>query len=81
MLCLPLAIRKSINSTETKILPITRQSRKLYYFSYLTNLINNMKKIWARINEVMNRNNLKSKSNYDCKGFELRRFGNNPESY
>ena len=78
MLCLPLALRKSINSTETKILPITRQSKKLYYFSYLMNLINNIKKTWARINEVMNRNNLKSKSNYGCKGFELRRFGNNP---
>ena len=60
MLCLPLALRKSINSTETKILPITRQSKKLYYFSYLRNLINNLKKTWARINEVMNRNKLKS---------------------
>ena len=60
MLCLPLAIRKSLNSTETKILPLTRKSKKLYYFSYLMNLINNMKKTWARINEVMNRNKLKS---------------------
>ena len=68
MLCLPLALRKSINSTETKILPITRQSKKLYYFSYLVNLINNMKKTWARITEAMKRNKLKSKSNYGYKG-------------
>ena len=60
MLCLPLAIRKSLNSTETKILPLTRQSKKLYYFSYVSNLFNNMKKTWGTINEVMNRNKLKS---------------------
>ena len=68
MLCLPLAIGKNINSTETKILPLTRQSKKLYYFSYFSNLINNMKKTWARITEAMKRNKLKSKSNYGYKG-------------
>ena len=47
--------------SRNKILALTRQSKKLYYLTYFSNDINNMKKTWAWINEVMNWSKLKSK--------------------
>ena len=44
-----------------KITTLIRHSKKLYYHTYFTQYMNNMKKTWSGINEIMSRNKRKSK--------------------
>ena len=44
-----------------KIITLTRHSKKLHYQAYFTQNMNNMKKTWVGINQVMNRNKRNSK--------------------
>ena len=62
MICLPLAIMKSINSIETKF--SSYPAAKVGNFTILPIfriILTNLKITWAGVNEVMNRNKLKSK--------------------
>ena len=44
-----------------KITTLIRHSKKLYYHTYFTQYMNDMKKTWTGINEIMSRNKRKSK--------------------
>ena len=44
-----------------KIITLIQQSKKLYYHTYFTQHMNDMKKTWTGINEIMNRSKRKSK--------------------
>lgn len=49
------------NLYRNKITPLIRLSRNLYYHKYFTQHMNDMKKTWTGINDVLNRNKRKSK--------------------
>ena len=62
-----------------KITTLIRESKKLYYHTYFTKHINDMKKTWTGINEVMNRNRRKSKPILCLKRLNGNGVTHNPE--
>jgi len=65
-------------SYRNKITTLIRQSKKFYYHTYFTQHMNDMKKTWTGISEIMNHNKRKSKPIVGLKGLNGNGMMRNP---